>query len=148
MSDNSSDFGAFLAGFVIGGLVGAATALILAPQSGTETRSQITNRSEALRQAGGERFHHYREVAATYSQEYRDRAGATLAETREQVQERARLVLDAGRTQVARFSGQAEMAVQPEMPAQPTAVDGAVNGVGVGESEPKTGTGETNEPTV
>ena len=33
MSDNDS-FGAFFAGFVIGGLVGAATALLMAPQSG------------------------------------------------------------------------------------------------------------------
>ena len=39
MSDNSNDLGAFLAGFVIGGLVGAATAIILTPQSGEETRS-------------------------------------------------------------------------------------------------------------
>jgi hypothetical protein len=45
MSDNNgSDIGAFMAGFVIGGLVGAATALILAPQSGEETRSQIASR--------------------------------------------------------------------------------------------------------
>jgi gas vesicle protein len=51
MSDNN-DLGAFLAGFVIGGLVGAATALILAPQSGEETRSQIVNQSLALRDAG------------------------------------------------------------------------------------------------
>ena len=41
MGDNNSDFGAFLAGFVIGGLVGAATALLLAPQSGEETRTII-----------------------------------------------------------------------------------------------------------
>ena len=44
MSDNNSDFGAFLAGFVIGGLVGAATALILAPQSGQEIRGQIASK--------------------------------------------------------------------------------------------------------
>lgn len=42
MSDNDSDFGSFLAGFVIGGLVGAAVSLVLAPQSGAETRSQLT----------------------------------------------------------------------------------------------------------
>jgi len=34
MSDNSNDFLTFFAGMVIGGLVGAATALLLAPQSG------------------------------------------------------------------------------------------------------------------
>ena len=48
MSDNS-DFSAFLAGFIIGGLVGAATALLLAPQSGEETRTLIREKSIELK---------------------------------------------------------------------------------------------------
>ncbi len=55
MNENSSEFGAFLAGFVIGGLVGAAVALILAPQSGSETRSQIVGKGHDLREASGRR---------------------------------------------------------------------------------------------
>ncbi|MEM8861381.1 MAG: YtxH domain-containing protein [Chloroflexota bacterium] len=42
---SESSFGAFLAGFIIGGLVGAAVALILAPQSGEDTRTQLVERS-------------------------------------------------------------------------------------------------------
>ena len=38
MSQQDSDFGAFLAGFFVGGLIGAAVALLIAPQSGEETR--------------------------------------------------------------------------------------------------------------
>ena len=38
MSDSDNEIGAFLTGFIIGGLVGAAVALITAPQSGEETR--------------------------------------------------------------------------------------------------------------
>lgn len=34
-------FGSFLAGAVIGGLIGAALGLILAPQSGEELRDQV-----------------------------------------------------------------------------------------------------------
>ena len=45
MADNDSDFGAFFTGLVVGGLVGAAVALMLAPQSGEETRAQIRQRS-------------------------------------------------------------------------------------------------------
>lgn len=36
-----SGFGSFLAGVVIGGLIGAALGLILAPQSGEEFREQV-----------------------------------------------------------------------------------------------------------
>jgi len=106
MSDNNSDFGAFLAGFVIGGLVGAATALILAPQSGQETRAQIASKGEELREVSSERVQHYRELADSYSQEYMDRADSALAEARERVnttgnrlQEQARIILEPGKRQ-------------------------------------------------
>lgn len=80
--NNGSDTGAFLAGFVIGGLVGAAAALIMAPQSGEETRARIAERGDYLRRTGEERLHDYRVAAESY-------AG--------QAQEQARIVLDEGR---------------------------------------------------
>ncbi len=44
----------FLAGFVVGALVGAAAALILAPQSGEDTRTLIRDKGIELKgQAGG-----------------------------------------------------------------------------------------------
>ena len=85
MSENGSDFGAFMAGFVIGGLVGAATALILAPQSGAETRAQIATKGEELRHASEEQIH---------------TAQARVHETSSHVQERARIVLDEGKGKV------------------------------------------------
>ncbi|MCP4360602.1 MAG: YtxH domain-containing protein [Chloroflexi bacterium] len=93
MSENSSDLGAFLAGFVIGGLVGAATAIILAPQSGQETRAQIAAKSEDLIHAGEVQVQHYREAANTATLQYMDRAGEMVTQTQEQ----ARIVLDRGR---------------------------------------------------
>ncbi len=36
-----SGFGSFLAGVVIGGLIGAAVGLLLAPQTGEELRDQV-----------------------------------------------------------------------------------------------------------
>ena len=86
MSDNGSDIGAFMAGFVIGGLVGAATALILAPQSGEETRSQIAARGAELRVAGEERFDEYR---------------ARVQDSTTNFQEQARIVLDEGKSKVS-----------------------------------------------
>jgi len=93
MDENGSEFGAFLAGFVIGGLVGAAAALILAPQSGSETRSQIVGKSHDIREAGGRRAHQARESANTYARDFGDLA----SEKGYQVQEQARIVLDSGR---------------------------------------------------
>lgn len=77
MSDrDSNDLGAFLAGFVIGSLVGAAVAFVLAPQSGEETRNQILSRSNALREQAGQ-----------YGNDYRDRAGSYLSDARSRVQD-------------------------------------------------------------
>jgi gas vesicle protein len=48
MSDRD-EFGAFLVGFIVGGLTGAVVALLFAPQSGEETRAVIKERSIELR---------------------------------------------------------------------------------------------------
>jgi len=113
MSENStSDLGAFLAGFVIGGLVGAATAIILAPQSGQETRAQIASKSEDIIHAGGEQYHHYRDAAGNYASDYVTKAGEVVSQTKEQmgattnrVQEQARIVLDRGKESPASENG-------------------------------------------
>ena len=117
MSDNSSDLGAFLAGFVIGGLVGAATAIILAPQSGAETRAQISTKGSEFAHSGTEHLHHYRDTASAYSH----RAGEAISNTRQQVeqatgrvQDQARIVLDRGNSsqtegeEVSQVNGQSD----------------------------------------
>ncbi len=38
---NDTGFGSFLAGVVIGGLIGAAIGLLMAPQTGDELREQV-----------------------------------------------------------------------------------------------------------
>ncbi len=53
MSDRD-DFGAFLIGFVVGGVAGAVAALLLAPQSGEETRALIRDKSIELRDKAAE----------------------------------------------------------------------------------------------
>ena len=44
------DSGSFFQGFVIGGVIGAVTAFLMAPQSGEETRTQIRARSLELKE--------------------------------------------------------------------------------------------------
>jgi gas vesicle protein len=53
MSDNDG-FGMFLIGFLVGGVAGAVAALLLAPQSGEETRTLIKDKSIELRDMAAE----------------------------------------------------------------------------------------------
>lgn len=53
MSDNN-DFGAFLVGFIVGGLTGAAVSLLFAPQSGEDTRALIRDKAIELRERAEE----------------------------------------------------------------------------------------------
>ena len=93
MSDNNGgDFGSFLAGFVIGGLVGGAVALVLAPRSGAETRSQITGKGRELVDASEERYHSAVDSAEAYVHEASERAG----QFGKDVEEQARIILDEG----------------------------------------------------
>jgi gas vesicle protein len=48
MSDRD-DFGAFLVGVLVGGVAGAAVALLFAPQSGVETRALIKEKAIELK---------------------------------------------------------------------------------------------------
>lgn len=45
----SNNTGAFLTGFVLGGLVGAVAALLMTPQAGEQTRLQIQERGAGLK---------------------------------------------------------------------------------------------------
>ena len=53
MSDNN-DFGAFLIGFLVGGLTGAAVSLLFAPQAGEDTRALIRDKAIELRDRASE----------------------------------------------------------------------------------------------
>ena len=79
---DDSDIGAFLTGFVIGGLVGAAVALILAPQSGTETREQIRQKGIELKEQGEEALTDARTKAEAAAADARARAEKMAAEAK------------------------------------------------------------------
>jgi gas vesicle protein len=49
MASDSDEFGAFLVGFIVGGLAGAVVSLLFAPQSGEETRALLREKSIELR---------------------------------------------------------------------------------------------------
>jgi gas vesicle protein len=84
MSDRD-EFGAFLVGFLVGGLSGAVVALLFAPQSGEETRALIKDKSIELR-----------DRAQQSAEEALARAEAAAAEARARADELARQLKEQG----------------------------------------------------
>jgi len=104
MSENN-DFGAFLIGFIVGGLTGAAVSLLFAPQSGEETRALIRDKAVVLRDQAAESVEEARlqaekaweeakhkadefsKVAKEKAAEYRTKGEKTIDESREKLAE-------------------------------------------------------------
>jgi len=91
MSD-SNDLGNFLAGLIIGGLTGAAVALLMAPQSGEETRTLIKDRSIELKDRAVEYGQDARSRAEKALEDARLRADDALEELRQRADELSQIV--------------------------------------------------------
>jgi gas vesicle protein len=88
MSDRD-EFGAFLVGFIVGGLSGAVVALLFAPQTGEETRALIKDKSIELR-----------DRAQVSAEEAIARAEAAAADARARADELAKQLRERGQTVV------------------------------------------------
>jgi gas vesicle protein len=81
--NSDSGFGSFLAGVVIGGLVGAAIGLILAPATGEELREQVGEFVDSKRSAFGDAVSEGRQAAeqarAEMLAEYEVEAGGSAS---------------------------------------------------------------------
>jgi gas vesicle protein len=73
MSDRD-EFGAFLVGFVVGGLAGAVTALLLAPQSGEETRTVIKEKAIELKDVAADSYSEAVDAAEGFVKTTREKA--------------------------------------------------------------------------
>ena len=89
MSDRD-EFGAFLVGFIVGGLTGAVVALLFAPQSGEETRALIKDRSIELR----DKAQHTAEETLARAEAAAQEARARADELAKQVKERGTAVYE------------------------------------------------------
>jgi gas vesicle protein len=95
MSDRD-EFGAFLVGFIVGGLAGAVTALLLAPQSGEETRAVIKERSIELRDRAAAEAEEAWKRAEEAAKEAREKAEKLAAEARTRADELAQQAVAQG----------------------------------------------------
>ena len=82
MSDRD-EFGAFLVGFLVGGLTGAIVSLLFAPQSGEETRALIKDKSIELRDKAAHTAEETLAVAEAKAKEARARADELARELKE-----------------------------------------------------------------
>jgi len=81
------EFGAFLVGFIVGGLSGAVVALLFAPQTGEETRALIKDKSIELRDRAQQSAEEALARAEAAAAEARARADDLAHQLRERGQE-------------------------------------------------------------
>ena len=93
--------GTFLAGMILGGLVGAAVAMLLAPAAGPDTRRQIRDKGLELRSQAERELDEARKRASD-------------------LQERGRVILEEQKTRLSKTVENAQ-ADTPEEPVEPPA---------------------------
>ncbi len=87
MAENNNDFGAFLAGVIVGGVMGALAALLMAPQSGEEIRTMLREKGVEIK----DRATVSAEEALKRAEEARKKAEEALAEARKKAEEAAKV---------------------------------------------------------
>ena len=96
MSDRD-DFGSFLSGFFVGGMIGAVVALLMAPQSGEETRTIIKEKGIELKdktQASLEEAYARAEKAAEDARMRADELAKEARAKAEELKKKGQVVLD------------------------------------------------------
>ena len=83
----------FLLGLTVGAVIGTATALLLAPQSGARTRRQIARKAEEWTDTAGESLEDARDRAAKETRRLARRARKSADRTGDRISE----VVDKGR---------------------------------------------------
>jgi gas vesicle protein len=92
MKEKHDDFGSFVAGVTIGGLVGAAVALLLAPQSGEETQRIIKDKSIEIKDRAEEYGTDARLRAEKAFEDARLKADQALSDLRTRTDELATII--------------------------------------------------------
>jgi len=100
MAERDSDFGSFLSGFLVGGMIGAAVALLFAPQSGEETRTMIRDKGVEFKEKTAQSMEEAYARAEAAAAEARARADELVNITRERAEElkhRGQVILEAAK---------------------------------------------------
>jgi gas vesicle protein len=114
--NDRDEFGAFLVGFVVGGLTGAVVALLFAPQSGEETRALIKDKSIELRDRAQMTAEEALARAEQVAAEARTRAEELTREARMRAEELAAEVRERGKSAVEAVRRPKKAETEGEMP--------------------------------
>ena len=109
MSDNNNEFGAFMSGLLLGGIAGAITALLLAPQSGEETRKVIIDKSIEIKDKALETVEDARQRAEQAAEDARIAAQEYSQKVQEQaqnLQEQGRVILEEQKQKIEKVANQ------------------------------------------
>ena len=99
------DFGAFLVGFIVGGLSGAITALLFAPQSGQETRTLIKDKTIELKDQATETVEETLKKAEKSANEAVKKAEDLLAQAKKranEIAEKGQVMLEESKEKVSK----------------------------------------------
>jgi gas vesicle protein len=100
--------GEFFAGLVIGGMMGAVLALLMAPQSGQQTRDQLRHASVEIKEHASETLAEAREKAEAITADARRRAEEILNDARKHAEEITSEALKKAEEMQATFSPQSK----------------------------------------
>ena len=98
------EFGAFLVGFVVGGVSGALAALLLAPQSGEETRTIIKEKTIELKDKAShsveDAYHQAEAAAAVARTKFEELADLTKTKTQD-LQHKGQVILEEQKSKIS-----------------------------------------------
>lgn len=103
MSDKN-DFGLFVLGFTVGALAGAVTSLLLAPQSGEDTRQFIKDKAIELKDKAADSYEDTKLKAEKAYEEAKIKAEELVELTKkkaEEIKEKGQVVVEEQREKIA-----------------------------------------------
>lgn len=112
---NGKSGGSFFSGLLLGGLIGAAAGLLLAPQSGEQTRTLLRDKSLEVREQVKQTAHDTRERAEMLVEDTKAKAETLVEETKakaESLQQRGREMVKTGKGRVEKTAEAAMHAAQ------------------------------------
>ncbi len=105
---DGDEFGAFLIGFIIGGLTGAAIALIMAPQTGEETRAVIRDRAIELRDKAQETAQTVQDQVGSQADVVRSKASDLAGKAKssaDDIRQRGQVIVEQQRSKLQNLGG-------------------------------------------